>query len=80
MRQRFGLDRPILVQFGAWLADTLYARVNAILQRDMPVTFLFPYFETFAVHRKVRGLRSPDRASPIGAIREIWIDESGDTR
>lgn len=54
--------------------DTLYAGVNAILRRDMPVTFLFPYFEAYAAHRKVRGLRSPDRASPIAAIRDIWID------
>ncbi len=58
--------------------EVLYAEVNAILGRDMPVTFLFPYFEAYAVHRKVRGLRSPDRASPIAAIREIWIDDGED--
>jgi len=60
--------------------DSLFAEINAILRRDMPVTFLFPYFEVYAVHRKVRGLRSPDRASPIAAIREIWIDNPGDRR
>ena len=60
--------------------ERLYAEINAILRRDMPVTFLFPYFEAYAAHRKVQGLRSPDRASPIRAIGEIWIqgdDEIG---
>ncbi len=55
--------------------DTLYARINDILQRDVPVTFLFPYFEAYAAHRKVRGLRTPDRAHPIGAIQEVWIED-----
>lgn len=60
--------------------DTLYADVNEILLRDMPLTFLFPYFEAYATHRKVRGLRSPDRASPIAAIRHIWIDDDAADR
>ncbi len=55
--------------------DTLYARINDILRRDVPVTFLFPYFEAYAAHRKVRGLRTPDRAHPIGAIQEVWIED-----
>ena len=55
--------------------DTLFARVNAILRRDVPVTFLFPYFEAYAAHRRVRGLRTPDRAHPIAAIRDLWIEE-----
>ena len=57
--------------------DSLYTEINAILRRDMPVTFLFPYFEAFAAHRKVRGLRSPDRAHPVEAIRDIWIEDEG---
>lgn len=57
--------------------DTVYARINAILRDDVPVTFLFPYFETYAAHRKVRGLRTPDRAHPIGAIRDLWIEDGG---
>ena len=55
--------------------DTLYARINAILRRDVPVTFLFPYFESYAAHRRVRGLRTPDRAHPIAAIQEVWIED-----
>lgn len=55
--------------------EPLYAEINEILRRDMPLTFLFPYFEAFAAHRKVRGLRSPDRSNPIAAIREIWIED-----
>lgn len=55
--------------------DTLYAAINAVLRRDVPVTFLFPYFEAYAAHRKVRGLRTPDRAHPIAAIHELWIEE-----
>ncbi|HUP18733.1 MAG TPA: ABC transporter substrate-binding protein [Gemmatimonadota bacterium] len=57
--------------------DTLYASINAILGRDVPVTFLFPYFEAYAAHRRVRGLRTPDRAHPIGAIRELRIEDEG---
>ena len=57
--------------------DTLYSRINAILRRDVPVTFLFPYFEAYAAHHKVRGLRTPDRAHPIEAIRELWIEDDG---
>ncbi len=57
--------------------DTLYARINAILRRDVPVTFLFPYFEAYAAHRKVRGLRTPDHSHPIEAIQEVWIEDDG---
>ena len=57
--------------------EALFVEVNEVLSQDMPFTWLFPYFEAFAAHRKVRGLRSPDRSNPIGAIREIWIEDDG---
>ncbi|MDX1393068.1 MAG: ABC transporter substrate-binding protein [Gemmatimonadota bacterium] len=57
--------------------ESLYVEVNEILRRDMPFTWLFPYFEAYAAHRKVRGLRSPDRSNPIAAIRDIWIEDDG---
>jgi len=55
--------------------DSLYEQINEILRRDVPVTFLFPYFEAYAVHRKVRGLSTPDRPEPIGAIMRLRIEE-----
>jgi peptide/nickel transport system substrate-binding protein len=53
--------------------DTLYSRINEILVRDVPLTFLFPYYEIYVAHRKIHGLHTPERPEPIGAIMELWI-------
>ena len=55
--------------------DTLYARINEILRRDMPVAFLFPWVETYAAHSRIRGLSTPDRAHPLMHMDELWIEE-----
>jgi peptide/nickel transport system substrate-binding protein len=70
-----GLLKALLLELDPPAQDTLYADINAILRRDAPVTFLFPYFEAYAAHRKVRGLRTPDRSHPIRWIRELWIED-----
>ncbi len=67
----------LLLELETAAQDTLYANINAILRRDVPVTFLFPYFEAYVAHRRVRGLRTPDRSHPIRWIREIWINDDG---
>ena len=53
--------------------DSLYRRINAILRRDMPVTFLFPVVEPHFTHRRIRGFR------PGGLLldfpEELWIED-----
>lgn len=53
----------------------LYARINEILREDAPVTFLFPWVETYAAHRRIRGLRTPDRAQPLAHMEHLWIED-----
>jgi peptide/nickel transport system substrate-binding protein len=55
--------------------DSLYTSINRILDRDMPVTFLFPYYEAYAAHRKVRGLSTPDAPDPVTAIMHLRVEE-----
>ncbi len=55
--------------------DTLYSQINDMLQRDVPVTFLYPYFETSVAHRRIRGLSTPDRVNPLEYIDELWIED-----
>lgn len=55
--------------------DELYAQINEILRLDEPVTFLFPWVENFAAHRRLRGLRTPDRAHPLAYMDELWLED-----
>lgn len=54
--------------------DSLYARINEILHRDMPFTLLFPWVETFAAHSRIRGLSTPDRGHPLMYMDELWLE------
>ena len=47
----------------------------AIFQKDHPVTFLRPNLWTYVAHKRVKGLRSPDRANPLLQMRHLWIEE-----
>ncbi len=69
------LLQALTLELDQAVQDSLYERINEILRRDVPVTFLFPYFEAYATHRKVRGLRTPDRPEPIGAIMGLRIED-----
>lgn len=46
-----------------------------IFQTELPITFLYPNIESSIVHRRVRGLKSLGRASPILDIDHLWIEE-----
>ena len=52
--------------------DALYRELYPIFRRDVPVTFLFPWAETFALHRRIKGL-GPDPPNPIAALEDLWI-------
>jgi peptide/nickel transport system substrate-binding protein len=68
------LIEAIVADTAVAVQDSLFEEVNAILRRDAPFTPLFPYFEAYAAHRRVVGLRSPDRAHPIERIWELRLE------
>lgn len=55
--------------------DSLYGELYPIFRNDVPVTFLFPWTETFAAHRRIRGL-GLERPNPIQAMEDLWIEEA----
>ena len=54
--------------------DTLYARINEIIRRDMPVTFLFPSMYIDVAHRRIRGLRQ-EWPTSLTYAEELWIED-----
>lgn len=51
-----------------------------LFRERLPVTVLVPMVWVSIAHRKVRGLRSPDRVDPVEWAPELWIDHSVDPR
>jgi peptide/nickel transport system substrate-binding protein len=80
---KIGYQNPEMVRLMEVLADefepddqdALYAQINEILVRDMPVTFLFPLAWSYAVHRRVRGLSNG--MHPLEYMEQMWIDDEG---
>ena len=78
-----GYTNPVLVKLLRKLEftidpeaqDRVYRELGEILSTDMPVTFLFPWPETFAAHRRLQGLSSPYRPNPIAYMEELWIED-----
>jgi peptide/nickel transport system substrate-binding protein len=58
------------------LQDELYGELMDIFRADMPVTVLLPFFETFFVHHRIRGLSIPFRADPVRYMDELWLEET----
>jgi len=56
--------------------DSLYTQIGTIFNEDIPVTFLFQGVDTHIVKRKIKGLKSPDKADPVYNMEHLWIDES----
>lgn len=55
------------------IVDSLYRESWPHLQRDLPVTFLFPAIWATVAHRRVRGLSSPYRAEPAWYAEHLTI-------
>lgn len=55
--------------------EALYREISSLLREDPPVLWLHRRVTMRAAHRRVRGLRSPDRVNPILALRHIWLEE-----
>lgn len=55
--------------------DDLYQKIQQIMIKDVPSTFLLPIVSTYIVHCRIKGLSSPNRAYPIGNLASLWIEE-----
>jgi peptide/nickel transport system substrate-binding protein len=44
-------------------------------QADIPWTFLYPSVRFHVVHKRVRGLESPNRSDPAKYLEHLWIEE-----
>jgi hypothetical protein len=53
----------------------LTREVLDLFREEVPVTVLFPLTSISIAHRKVKGLRTPDRVQLIDFMRELWIEE-----
>jgi peptide/nickel transport system substrate-binding protein len=58
--------------------DIAFRKLRPIFRTDMPFTFLSPHVRFNIVHRRIRGLKSPNRADPAGFIEHLWIEEEKD--
>ncbi len=56
-------------------ADRAYRELAPILQADLPVTFVAPSVLTTVAHRRLRGLSSPYRTSPLSHMDELWLED-----
>ncbi|MEX2526561.1 MAG: ABC transporter substrate-binding protein [Gemmatimonadota bacterium] len=55
--------------------DRLYGCISHHLHDDPPALWLFPQVGMRAAHRRVRGLRSPDRVAEILSLRHLWLED-----
>jgi len=55
--------------------DIAVRKLWPIYRTDMPYTFLSPHVRMNIVHRRIRGLKSPNRAYPAGFMEHLWIEE-----
>lgn len=57
----------------------VYGRINQILRRDMPVTFLFPRTDAYVAHRRIHGFGLPTW-NALALAEELWIEDEGGER
>ncbi len=55
--------------------DIAVRKLWPIYRTDMPFTFLSPGVWLNIVHRRIRGLKSPNRIHPAGFMEHLWIEE-----
>jgi peptide/nickel transport system substrate-binding protein len=58
--------------------DIAVRKLWPIFRTDMPFTFLSPAVNFYVVHRRIRGLKSPNRSVPTGFMEHLWIEEEED--
>lgn len=57
--------------------ERLHRDMWPIFQRDIPVTYLNPGLTGGVAHRRVKGLRGPDRIRASRHMEHLWIEEDG---
>jgi len=55
--------------------DALYQKIQQILIKDVPCTFLLPMVSASIVHCRIKGLSSPYRSDIFGNLASLWIEE-----
>ncbi|MHC4488597.1 MAG: ABC transporter substrate-binding protein, partial [Planctomycetota bacterium] len=58
--------------------DIAIRKLWPIYRTDVPFTFLYPLVRLNIVHRRIRGLKSPNRADPCRFMEHLWIEEEKD--
>lgn len=53
--------------------DRIYRELAEIFQRDVPMTALHLWSQTWVVHRRLRGLNTPWRADPVAAMDALLL-------
>jgi ABC-type transport system substrate-binding protein len=56
--------------------DSLLRESWPYLQRDLPITYLYPYVIAWALTNRLRGLQGPHRGNPLQAIGDLWLEDS----
>lgn len=55
--------------------DSLLRESWPYLQRDLPITYLYPYVIAWAVTKRLKGLRSPHRGNPLQFMGDLWLED-----
>jgi peptide/nickel transport system substrate-binding protein len=55
--------------------DIVVRKLWPIYRTDVPFTILYPRVTLNIVHRRIRGLKSPNRAFPATFMEHLWIEE-----
>ena len=55
--------------------ESLRKEVAGLLREDLPFATLYPGIMTTVAHRRIRGLRSPDRAVAVAFMEDLWIED-----
>ena len=72
---RLHLKRPYQADELYKTEDPLYDSVHKIFERDAPILFLGPRIRANIVHRRIQGLSTPWRASPLWHLPYLSISE-----
>jgi peptide/nickel transport system substrate-binding protein len=55
--------------------DSSIRNVWPIFQKDLPWLFLYPQVNFNVVHKRIQGLKSPNRIYPAKFMEHLWIEE-----
>ena len=80
-----GFDDPELIRHweaanAVWNLEERRHHLNMVMRRFremFPVTALLPDVQFSVAHRRVKGLRSPDKGDLVEFLSELWIEEPG---